>query len=312
MATGISIHVGVNATKAPGLSVQPLVGCENDAEAMRVLARARNFVAVDGGPDVPIIREKATFENVLGKIRLAAEKLVAGDIFLFTFSGHGTRRGADDPAEEDLKDETLVLHDKLLVDNVLRRRLWPTFKAGVRVVMVSDSCHSGGIAMSVIDDSESEPETESSGSGSSAAWARDGVRRGMSRRGAVPGVQQGRPQNGFGVRGVSEAQAQAHFNLLKQFYKELRESLPSTAPPVPANVLLLAACQEHETTRDGLPNGVFTRALLEVLSSNGTKTYTQLRNSIEQKLQQASATNHPVLLSVGQSAEFADTEAFRI
>src|SRR5687767_5672818 len=116
MATGISIHVGVNATKAPGINVQPLVGCENDAESMRVLARARNFVAVDSSPDVPINREKATFQNVLGNNRIEAEDVVAGDILLFAFSCHGTRRVADDAQEGDLKDKTIVLHDKLLVD----------------------------------------------------------------------------------------------------------------------------------------------------------------------------------------------------
>lgn len=64
MATGISIHVGVNGTKAPGISVSPLVGCENDAEEMRKLARARNFVPLDSNNDVPIVGDKVTFDNV--------------------------------------------------------------------------------------------------------------------------------------------------------------------------------------------------------------------------------------------------------
>lgn len=307
MATGISIHVGVNASKAPGLNVQPLVGCENDAEAMRKLARARNFVAVDSGPDVPIIREKATFENVLGKIRIAAEKLVAGDILLLTFSGHGTRRGADDPLEADLKDETIVLHDKLLIDNVLRRRIWPKFKAGVRVVMVSDSCHSGGIAMSLMNNS-SASDTVASGSS-------DGWRGGNRRMGIVDGSpvrQTGKVPATFQVRGVSAVQVQEHFELLKQFYKELRESLPATPPPVPANVLLLAACREHETTSDGLPNGVFTKALLDVWNTSGTKTYEQLMQRITQKLQQANVLNRPTIFSLGPSPGFANKEAFKI
>ncbi|HET8781049.1 MAG TPA: caspase family protein [Pyrinomonadaceae bacterium] len=305
MATGISIHVGVNATKAPGLNLQPLVGCENDAESMRRLARARNFVAVDSGPDVPIIREKATFENVLGKLRIAAEKLVAGDILLFTFSGHGTRRGADDPLEADLKDETIVLHDKLLIDNVLRRGLWPTFKAGVRVVMVSDSCHSGGIAMSLANNAASETVGSS---GSSGSW-----RRGR-RLGIVDGPpvgQTGRVRS-FQVRGVNAVQVQAHFELLKQFYKDLRENLPATPPPVPANVLLLAACREHETTSDGLPNGVFTKALLDVWNTNGTKTYKQLMDQITQKLEQANVFNRPTIFSIGPSPGFANKEAFKV
>lgn len=314
MATGISIHVGVNASKAPGLNVQPLVGCENDAESMRKLARARNFVAVDSSPDVPIVREKATFENVLGKIRIAAEKLVAGDIFLFTFSGHGTRRGADDPLEADLKDETIVLHDKLLIDNVLRRRLWPKFKAGVRVVMVSDSCHSGGIAMSLNNSSASDTVA----SGSSGGWRRGAARQGGAanrRLGIVDGSpvrQTGKAPAAFQVRGVSAVQVQEHFELLKQFYKELRESLPATPPPVGANVLLLAACREHETTSDGLPNGVFTKALLDVWNTSGTKTYEQLMQQITQQLQEANVVTRPTIFSLGPSPGFANKEAFKI
>src|SRR5205814_2346373 len=77
----------------------------------------------------------------------AAGQLTDGDIFLFTFAGHGTQRGAEDPAETDFQDETLVLFDHILIDNVLRRELWPRFAPGVRVVMVSDSCHSGTVFM---------------------------------------------------------------------------------------------------------------------------------------------------------------------
>lgn len=313
MATGISIHVGVNGTKAPGINVQPLLGCENDAEAMRVLARARNFEPVDGDPDVPIIRDKATFDNVLGKIRVAAEKLDPGDIFLFTFSGHGTRRGADDPTEVDLKDETLVLHDKLLVDNVLRRRLWPKFKAGVRVVMISDSCHSGGIAMAPRRDREDESEAETISDGSAASMSRAGIVTGRVRQATAVGWQaDGRQQTEFRVRAVPEAEAHAHFTLLNQFYKELRESLPREAPDVPGRVLLLAACQEHETTKDGIPNGVFTRELLKVWNSNGSKTYKQLIDGITKNLENANEDSHPLMMSIGQSPEFEETEAFKI
>ncbi len=282
MARGISLHVGINGTQAPGINVPPLRGCENDAEAMRLLARSRNFVALHDDDDVPLVGDRAIFENVLGKIRLAAEELVAGDIFLFTFSGHGTRRGADDTEEVDLKDETLVLFDKLLIDNVLRRHLWPKFRPGVRVVMVSDSCHSGTVSMSMVDRSEDSD--------------------GPSDRVAA---------NDFRIRSVSEGQAQTHFDLLADFYDELRNNLPSgPAPPIEASLLLLAACQDHETTRDGLPNGVFTQALLDVWDTEGSKTYQQLIDEVAAKLQPTG--RHPAMLIAGASPAFADSEAFTI
>ena len=292
MATGISIHVGVNATEAPGISVPRLLGCENDAERMLEIARARNFVGIGDHPDNPIIKRDATLENVLGKIRMAAEELKAGDIFLFTFSGHGTRQGEEDRTEGDLQDETLVLHDRLLIDNVLRRLLWPAFRPGVRVVMVSDSCHSGGAAMSAPHDSDSEIDSSDHDSrrGSGGRWSR----------------------NGFRIRAIPDSQAQAHLEILKEFYRELQKDLPEQPPPVAANVLLLAACKEHETTRDGHPNGVFTMALLDVWNTNGSKTYKQLMDRIAQKLEEQDAGSHPVMMSIPDSPELGETEAFRI
>lgn len=291
MAKGISVHVGVNATKAPGLNVTALKGCENDAQSMLALARAQGFT----GDEEPMIGAQATFENVLGAIRVAAEELQAGDIFLFTFSGHGTRRGAEDPVEVDLKDETLVLRDRLLVDNVLRRSLWPTFRTGVRVVMVSDSCHSGGVAMSRVDFEDSvAPAVAVAGDWSATAARRAGI------------------ETEFAVRDIPEFEAQPHFELLNDFYKALREDLPSLpngdAPPIAANVLLLAACQEHQKTRDGLPHGVFTQALLDVWNEDGPMTYQQLMDGITERLNDAT----PLMMSIGNSPAFSDTDAFTI
>jgi hypothetical protein len=309
MATGVSIHVGVNATTAPGINTPALVGCENDAQKMFELARARGFVGVGDGPDEPIIKDNATLENVTAKMVIAAEQLDAGDIFLFTFSGHGTRHGEEDPAEIDLKDETLVLHDKLLIDNVLRRIVWPKFKPGVRVVMVSDSCHSGGALMSLTDLSGSDSSDVEFAAAMSLAGGRENWSPRTDRR--TTNVTQ-RPQNAFRFRVVSESQAQEHFNLLKAFYEELRGTLPEEAPLVPANVLLLAACQEHETTKDGLPNGVFTQALLDVWNTNGSKTYKQLTDAITQKLEEQNAGSHPAMMSIGETPAFSDTEAFKV
>ena len=282
MATGMSIHVGVNATEAAGISVPPLFGCENDARRMLEIARSRGFIGVGDHPDDPIIKGDATLENVLGKIHIAAKELKAGDIFLFTFSGHGTRQGEEDSEETDLQDETLVLHDKLLIDNVLRRLLWPTFKPGVRVVMVSDSCHSGGAAMSVVDSEDEDRSSE-----------------------PVSG-------NGFRIRAISQGQALLHLEMLKEFYDQLKKDWPEEPPPVVASILLLAACKEFETTKDGDPHGVFTQALLDVWNTNGSKTYKQLMDGITQKLEQQNAGSTPVMVSIPDAPSFSETEAFRI
>ena len=310
MAKGMSIHVGVNDTKAAGVSA-PLQGCDQDATDMFKLARDRGFVGINGGEPDLLLKDDATHDAVLGKMRIAAEKLEAGDIFLFTFSGHGTLRGQEDPKEMDLQDETLVMQDKFLVDNVLRRLIWPKFKAGVRVVMVSDSCHSGGAAMSLMmRDSEGE-SSESSNGGSSVATTRNGSDWSPAMDSQTSNVRS-RAQGDFRIRTISETEAQTHFELLKEFYAQLRSTLPKDPPAVEAEILLLAACRETEQTKDGVPNGLFTTELLKVFNSNGSKTYKQLMTEISSNLEAANAKSHPVMMSIPALPAFSETEAFRI
>src|SRR5262245_52839539 len=98
-AKGVSIHVGVNNVNAPGLSLDPLLGCVNDAKRMKEIAETAGFTA-------KVFRdEEATYELVFDAIVEASTKVTDGDIFLFTFSGHGTRQAAIQGNEEtDLKD----------------------------------------------------------------------------------------------------------------------------------------------------------------------------------------------------------------
>lgn len=42
----------------------------------------------------------------------------------------------------DGQDETLVTYDKEIIDDELNE-IWPSFKANVRIVMISDTCNSG-------------------------------------------------------------------------------------------------------------------------------------------------------------------------
>jgi len=285
MATGLSLHVGVNVTEAVGIDAKPLEGCENDARKMLEISRSRGFIHLGDDPEEPVIGKDANYKNVLGKIHIAAQELEPGDIFLFTFAGHGTRQGEEEDREAektDLQDETLVLHDRLLIDTVLRRRLWPAFKPGVRVIMVSDSCHSGGAAMSVVD-SEVEGNEDDTSNG-----------------------------NGFRIRGISQGQAQSHMDSLKEFYDQLKSDLPATPPPVAAEVLLLAACKEDEKTLDGKDNGVFTKALFDVWNTNGSKTYAQLMKGISQKLTEQGIETTPVMFPIPETSALGETEAFRI
>lgn len=302
MAKGISIHVGVNVPPAD-LALQPLGGCVNDATAMKDLAMARGFTGLDGGEPLLMADADATHDDVLAKLKEAAQLLDAGDIFLFTFAGHGTHPpGSLFESTGDGRDETLVMSDKFLVDNVLRSDVWPKFKPGVRVVMVADSCHSGTVT-TVPPGGDLEAGAPSSNPG----YHLEAV--------DAPG---GNGPIVSGLRLIPEDKAVEHFNAFSAFYTQIAMSLASAenADPIQASVMLLAACEEfqeaRESTINGKTHGVYTRALLaslNTLNTNGPMTYRKLRTAVEDKVP---SSQTPVLMMVENTPSFMDEEAFKI
>jgi hypothetical protein len=285
MPKGISVHVGVNHTLAAEISAPPLKGCVKDAQAMHRLARAGGY----GGPE-PLVEEEATFDAVIFEIKKAAAELQEGDSFLFTFSGHGTRRAAEDFSETDSKDETLVLRDRLLVDNVFRRLLWPKFAAGVHCVAIADSCYSGGSFMLPIGD-------EALALNAVGAFAGEGAMnvvgksllkvngRSLAMRGAVTLEEEDEfsvnRNSMFEEKTISLEQALIHYSDLETFYTEIRNSLPAQAPPILASLTLIGACDENLKALDGEPNGFFTEQLLKAFEQNHQLTFEQLITQLQ-------------------------------
>jgi hypothetical protein len=140
MPVGRSLHVGINEVSPAFPNARRLRGAERDAQAMYNLACARNFEAE------LIPASQANHATVITKLLDAAHSSKPGDIFLFTFAGHGTGESDDGVDEDDGQDEALVLTDVLLFDDELRLKVWPEFKKDVRVLMIADSCHSGTVA----------------------------------------------------------------------------------------------------------------------------------------------------------------------
>ena len=258
MARGVSIHVGVNRVKAPGISVPDLHGCEHDASAMHDLARAAGFVSPPGLADKPILSEEATHQHVFDAIKNSAP-LSDGDIFLFTFSGHGTQRPAQDITEEpdDHEDETIVLHDRIMIDDVFRKLLWPEFNPGVRILAISDSCHSASVFFLV------------------------------NPMGANTTVKKKIDDQVYPVlfREVPEFQAVAHFQKEKIFFNDLRAKIAASQKKIQANLISLGACKDNDKTADGPVHGRFTEALLNVWDGGHfVGDYNQFRANIEANL----------------------------
>lgn len=139
MPVGRSLHVGINIYGPTFPNAAELTGPEESALRMRDLVRGRFDADLVRGP-------AATRENIEQKLLHAAEVSEPGDIFLFTFSGHGTSDVREiDPDRDELDDEAILLYDYWLYDDELRLNIWPRFRKGVRVLMIADSCHSGSV-----------------------------------------------------------------------------------------------------------------------------------------------------------------------
>ncbi len=138
---GISLHLGLNRVDPLqyGGWDGALKAAEFDAKDMYDLAQAQGFESQ------LLLTEDATSEAVSNAIGAAASKLTSGDIFFITYSGHGGQIADTDGDEPDLLDETWVLYDRELLDDELRM-LWSLFASGTRILMLSDSCHSGTVA----------------------------------------------------------------------------------------------------------------------------------------------------------------------
>ncbi|WP_100444721.1 caspase family protein [Glycomyces xiaoerkulensis] len=140
-AQGISLHIGLNVVddEAYGTPIPPLAGCVNDANDMTALARSQGFSTTT------LLDRDGRCQNIIDAIGDAARRLRSGDFFLLTYAGHGSQIPDATGDEADDMDETWVGYDRQLMDDELYA-LWGEFQPGVRILMISDSCHSGTVA----------------------------------------------------------------------------------------------------------------------------------------------------------------------
>ena len=152
MARGRSLHIGLNKIDPAHYGNDgALAGCHNDARDMEALAKSQGYE-----PRVALRDGEATVSAVKAAINEASAALEAGDIFLITYAGHGGQvpDGNGDEGSDvlggagDAKDETWCLFDRMLIDDELYALLGG-FRSGVRVVVVSDSCHSGTVTRDI-------------------------------------------------------------------------------------------------------------------------------------------------------------------
>ena len=264
MAKGISLHIGLNAVSAAAYGgwSGKLNACEADANDMEALAKSRGFKTTK------LLTKAGTRKKVLATVKSAATALTSGDIFFLTYSGHGGQLPDMNGDDADNQDETWCLYDGELVDDDLNLALC-AFKSGVRVFVLSDSCHSGTATRAI--------ERKVNGTTFDAA------------------AQVLRDANGVALRMMPPAYLLGAYYAQKKTYDKI---LKRPAPPAPkASVLLISGCQDDQTSLDGDFNGLFTGTLKSVWGNGAfTGTYNVFHKAIVAKMP---ASQKPALFRTG-------------
>jgi len=114
--------------------------CEKDADDIILILRSLKYDKITS-----LKTKKATRQNVLKALKSAAKEMKKGDLLTIYYSGHGGQVPDMNGDESDTEDETWCLYDGQLIDDELYYE-FSNFKDGVRIFMISDSCHSGTVA----------------------------------------------------------------------------------------------------------------------------------------------------------------------
>ena len=287
----LSLHIGINEVSAAHYEgwTGPLAACEFDAHDMAAIA------ASTGMKSTLLITQKATRANLLAALRKAAKALGAGDFFFMSFSGHGGQvPDVSGEEKDDKQDETWCLFDGQLIDDELYYEL-SKFKAGVRIFVLSDSCHSGTV-----------------------------VRAGRPQ----PGTPAQRP------RIMPPAVGMRVYAAHKTFYDKLQNDVAKVAggrvtdpDTALANVtvsnrltgivkefkpalILISGCQDNQFSMDGDHNGAFTEQLLRVWNNGAfTGSYARLHALVRAGLP---PTQSPNLFTLGPAAAFLKQTPFSV
>ncbi len=271
MHRGLSLHIALNSvdpTYYGGWDGQ-LVACENDADCMQKIASSVGYKTQK------LITREATRSAVRAAISAAARDLKKDDIFLLTYSGHGGQVDDTNGDEPDKKDETWVLYDGELIDDELHQ-LYIQFRAGVRIFVLSDSCHSGSVTREMyerIAPVEAEFKLRS---------------HPVFRSKLIP-------------RAVQERVVQKDQALFDKIQNETKDAIRRSPA---ATVLLISGCQDNQLSSDGDVNGLFTETLLKVWDNGEFKhDYRAFQRAIKRNMPPSQQPNYFVVGAANKAFE---------
>lgn len=244
----LALCIGINDYPGTG---SDLSGCVNDANDWAKALKARKFTVGK------LLNKKATGKNIRNAIKELIAKARKLDLVVIQYSGHGSYVPDREGDEPDNVDECLCPYDIRTKGPIVDDELFDLFNAkreGVKIVMISDSCHSGTVArFSPI---------------------------------KTPSAIRGKKTSQRKVRFLPPATF-----LKKQELAGLGagRAIRRSNPPGRYASLLLAACQDTEYSYDSCfhdrPNGAFSYVALKKLSKlSANATYRQWHKAIRTAL----------------------------
>jgi hypothetical protein len=297
----------VNPARYAGWSGH-LGGCEADANDMVRVATSQGFAVTR------LLTREATLARVKQEMGRLAGELNAGDILMVSYSGHGGQARDRNGDEEDRLDETWCLYDGQIVDDEIAL-LMAQFRSGVRVLVFSDSCHSGSVtrAREVGNIVRSIGLTTPGTRSADTQTFRQHNEQFLAdiEAGGTP-QQLSRHVSPYRVMPETVRQAIEADPVLFAEYDARTRSLPARSESeneVRAAVLLISGCQDDQLSADIGSNGLFTATFKRIWGSGGfSGSYRQLREAIAQRMP---AHQQPQLYTYGPGVtEFANQRPF--
>ncbi len=288
----MSLHIGLNAVSpaAYGGWSGELAACEFDAKDMAAIAKSQ------GMKSTVLLTKKATRAQSLAAMRKAAKQLRKGDLFFLTYSGHGGQVPDVTGEETDKQDETWCLYDGQLIDDELYFEL-SRFAAGVRILVLSDSCHSGTVTRAV-----PPPPDRTRVTGRSKMMPPAVAIRTYREHQAFYNQLQHDVAKAAGKGAVDPDSALAQLAVSPR--------LTAIAKDCKAAVVLISGCQDNQTSMDGDHNGAFTEQVLTAWNhGNYRGNYAKFHAAVKAGLP---SDQTPNLFTLGAAARFLRQQPFSV
>ncbi|MCX7279243.1 MAG: caspase family protein [Burkholderiales bacterium] len=284
-AKALSLHIGLNAVSGAAYSgwTGPLAACEFDANDMAAIAKSQ------GMKSTVLLTRQGTRAKALAAMRNAAKSLRAGDLFFLTYSGHGGQVPDSNGDEADKQDETWCLYDGQLIDDELYFEL-SQFAAGVRILVLSDSCHSGSVTRA----GPTGPRERAMPTAVAMRVYRDHQ--------AFYDKLQKDVAKAAGTATVDPDTALAQVAASSRLTAIVKKFKPA--------VLLISGCQDNQTSMDGDHNGAFTEQVLKVWNQGGfVGNYGQFHTRVKANMPR---TQSPNLFTLGTAGKFLAQTPFSV